>query len=152
MGGPSDRQFSLSPGIHVTPNIDYRQFDFNSDAARRRSVYRFLFRTLPDPLYEALDCPSGDHMTPVRSHSVTIHQALALWNNAFVLCQAEHLATRIERQTTVVDEQVDVAIRLVLSRPSSENERHTLGAYITQHGLANACRLLFNLNEFVFID
>jgi hypothetical protein len=152
MGGPSDRQFSLSPGIHVTPNIDYRQFDFNSDAARRRSVYRFLFRTLPDPLYEALDCPSGDHMTPVRANSVTIHQALALWNNAFVLRQAEHLATRIEHQTTVAEQQVDLAMRLVLSRPSSENERHTLGAYITQHGLANACRLLFNLNEFVFID
>jgi hypothetical protein len=152
MGGPSDRQFSLSPGIHVTPNIDYREFDFNSDAARRRSVYRFLFRTLPDPLYEALDCPSGDHMTPVRSNSVTIHQALALWNNAFVLRHAEHLAARIEHQTTAVAEQVDLAIRLALSRPASENESETLGAYVTQHGLASACRLLFNSNEFVFID
>jgi hypothetical protein len=152
MGGPSDRQFSLSPGIHVTPNVDYREFDFNSDAGRRRSVYRFLFRTLPDPLYEALDCPSGDHMTPVRTNSVTIHQALALWNNAFVLRQAEHLATRIERQTIAAHEQVDLAIRLALSRPSREYERQSLGAYITEHGLANACRLLFNSNEFVFID
>jgi hypothetical protein len=152
MGGPSDRQFSLSPGIHVTPNIDYRQFDLDSDAARRRSVYRFLFRTLPDPLYEALDCPSGDQMTPARANSVTIQQALALWNNAFVLRQAEHLAARIEHQATAVDDQVDLAIRLVLSRRSTETERRKFGAYVAEHGLANACRLLFNANEFVFID
>jgi hypothetical protein len=152
MGGPSDRQFSLRPGIHVTPTIDYREFDLDSNAARRRSVYRFLFRTLPDPLYEALDCPSGDHMAPVRANSVTIQQALALWNNAFVLRQAEHLAARIERQATAADEQVDLAVRLVLSRPASETERHAFGAYVAQHGLANACRLLFNSNEFVFVD
>jgi hypothetical protein len=152
MGGPSDRQFSLSPGIHVTPNIDYREFDLDSDAARRRSVYRFLFRTLPDPLYEALDCPSGDQMTPARTNSVTIQQALALWNNAFVLRQAEHLAARIEFQATTVDQQIDLAIQLVLNRPSTESECLKFSAYVAQHGLANACRLLFNSNEFVFVD
>jgi hypothetical protein len=152
MGGPSDRQFSLSPGIHVTPNVNYREFDVDSDAGRRRSIYRFLFRTLPDPLYEALDCPSGDQMTPVRTNSVTIQQALALWNNAFVLRQAEHLAARIESQTTTVDQQLDLAFQLVLNRSSTEIERRKFGAYVSQHGLANACRLLFNSNEFVFVD
>jgi hypothetical protein len=38
MGGPSDRQFDLQPGVHVTPKIDYRMFDLDSGAARRRSV------------------------------------------------------------------------------------------------------------------
>ena len=55
MGGPSDRQFGLEPGIHVTPKVDYAAFDLDSDAGRRRSIYRFLFRTLPDPFMEALD-------------------------------------------------------------------------------------------------
>ena len=27
MGGPSDRQFDLQPGIHVTPRVDYGKFD-----------------------------------------------------------------------------------------------------------------------------
>ncbi len=57
MGGPSDRQFDLKPGRHVTPIIDYSLFDPNSVLAKRRSIYRFLFRTLPDPFMEALDCP-----------------------------------------------------------------------------------------------
>src|SRR5678816_4838805 len=38
MGGPSDRQFDLQPGIHVTPRVDYAKFDPDSDAGRRRSV------------------------------------------------------------------------------------------------------------------
>src|ERR1044072_5351287 len=50
MGGPSDQQFDLQPGVHVTPRLDYTKFDLDSDAGRRRSVYRFLFRTLPDPM------------------------------------------------------------------------------------------------------
>ena len=32
------------------------------------------------------------------------------------------------------------------------DERDALTAYATKHGLANACRLLWNTNEFVFID
>jgi hypothetical protein len=152
MGGPSDRQFALSPGIHVTPNIDYRDFDIDSDAARRRSVYRFLFRTLPDPFHDALDCPSGDHMTPARANTVTVQQALALWNNAFVLRQAEHLAERVQREATAVDEQINLAIRLVLSRASTDVERRKFGNYAAKHGLASACRLLFNSNEFMFVD
>jgi hypothetical protein len=77
-------QFDLQPGIHVTPRVDYTKFDVSSLTARRRSVYRFLFRTLPDPFMDALDCPAGDQLTPARNASVTVQQALAMWNNAFV--------------------------------------------------------------------
>src|SRR5437899_11133860 len=75
MGGPSDMQFDLQPGIHVTPQVDYTKFDVASPAARRRSVYRFLFRTLPDPSLDALHCPARDQLTPVRHAGVTVQQA-----------------------------------------------------------------------------
>jgi len=152
MGGPSDRQFALTPGHHVTPTIDYREFDVDSDAARRRSVYRFLFRTLPDPFQDALDCPSGDQITPARGNSVTVQQALALWNNAFVLRQAEHLAARLAGEAKTTAEQIDLAVELTLGRPVAEDERWSLAAYAEKHGMANTCRLLFNANEFVFVD
>jgi hypothetical protein len=152
MGGPSDRQFALSPGIHVTPNIDYKAFDLDSDAARRRSVYRFLFRTLPDPLMDALDCPSGDQITPSRINSVTVQQALALWNSAFVLRNAEHLAKRLILEADGLDNQIALAVELTFNRPPSAKERVRLSAYAIKHGLANLCRLLLNANEFVFVD
>ena len=43
-------------------------------------------------------------------------------------------------------------ICLALSRPPFPNEALLLCAYARKHGLANACRLLFNSSEFVFID
>jgi hypothetical protein len=152
MGGPSDRQFGLSPGIHVTPIVDYRAFDVNSDLGRRRSVYRFLFRTLPDPFSDALDCPAGDQLTPARSNSVTVQQALALWNSAFILRNAEHLAARLSREAETLEEQVTLGMKLAFGRSPTADEQLRLCDYAEAHGMANVCRLLFNANEFMFVD
>ncbi len=163
MGGPSDRQFDLQPGIHVTPKIDYAKFDLNSDLGRRRSIYRFLFRTLPDPFMETLDCPSGDQITPARTTSVTVQQALALWNDAFIARHCEFIAARIEKEVlsrqpsateplSPINAQIDRAVRLILCRPPTETESRDLSEYASKHGLANACRLLLNSNEFLFVN
>ena len=50
--GPSDQQFAMKPGIHVTPLVDYAAFDWDRPKGHRRSVYRFIFRTVPDPFRE----------------------------------------------------------------------------------------------------
>jgi len=152
MGGPGDLQFDLQPGIHVTPRVDYTKFDVDSAAGRRRSVYRFLFRTLPDPFMDALDCPAGDQLTAARINSVTVQQALALWNNAFAVRQAEHLATRLEAEANSVEAQIQRAFALTLGRTATADELADFTAHARQHGLANCCRLLFNSNEFVFVN
>jgi hypothetical protein len=152
MGGPSDRQFDLQPGHHVTPRVDYAKFDVDGPQARRRSVYRFLFRTLPDPFMDALDCPAGDQLTPVRNASVTVQQALALWNDAFVANYATRFAGRLEAQSKNIEEQLALACELVWCRPPTKTELKDLSAYAAQHGLANVCRVLFNSNEFMFVN
>jgi len=152
MGGPGDQQFDLQPGHHVTPKIDYAKFDVDSPQARRRSVYRFLFRTLPDPFMDALDCPAGDQLTPVRNASVTVQQALALWNDTFVANYASRFATRLERHSKEVEQQVSFACELVWCRPPTVSELKDLSAYARTHGLANLCRVLFNSNEFMFVN
>src|SRR5258708_9845189 len=43
MCGPSVMQFAMSPGIHVTPVVDYGKFDVDSPESSRRSIYRFIF-------------------------------------------------------------------------------------------------------------
>ena len=152
MGGPGDRQFDLQPGVHVTPKVDYTKFDVDSAAARRRSVYRFLFRTLPDPFMDALDCPAGDQLTPVRNSSVTVQQALALWNDAFTANYAARLATRLEARSKKIEEQVSFACELVWGRAPTDTEREDLAGYARAHGLANLGRVLFNSNEFMFVN
>ncbi|HKS35861.1 MAG TPA: DUF1553 domain-containing protein, partial [Verrucomicrobiae bacterium] len=152
MGGPGDMQFDLQPGIHVTPRVDYAKFDVNDSAARRRSVYRFLFRTLPDPFMDALDCPAGDQLTPVRNASVTVQQALAMWNNAFVTHYAARLAERLQSPAKTTEEQITLAYELAISRPPTKVEMDELSAYARKHGLANLCRLILNSNEFMFVN
>ncbi|MCC7425160.1 MAG: PSD1 domain-containing protein [Planctomycetaceae bacterium] len=152
MGGPSVRQFIQTPGIHVTPNVDYQNFAIDDPANHRRSVYRFIFRTIPDPFMDALDCPDASQLTPKRNVSLTALQALALWNDKFVVRQCERMAASLVPEPADPAAQVDTVIRRIFGRAPTEKERQFLPGYAAKHGWANACRVLINSNEFVFID
>ena len=152
MAGPSVRQFSLRPGVHVTPVVDYSAFDWDASGANRRSVYRFLFRTLPDPFMDALDAADASQLTAARTEAITPLQALALWNDPFVLRQCDHLASRIESQGADVANAVRYAFRLTLNREPADVELREMSNYVTRHGLANSVRILLNSTEFMFVD
>jgi hypothetical protein len=151
MGGPSMKQFIQTPGIHVTPNVDYAHFPVDDPANYRRSIYRFIFRTLPDPLLEAMDCPDASQQAPVRSSSITALQALSLLNNPFIVRQYEHLATRLQRDESTPGGQICLLYRLAIGREASEPETAALLQHSERFGLASACRVLLNSNEFLFV-
>jgi hypothetical protein len=152
MGGPSDRQFKLTPTVTVTPMIDYSNFNLDSAAGRRRSIYRFLYRTLPDPFMASLDCPSGDEITPLRTSSVTVLQALSMWDDAFIARQCEHFAARLQGMASDTRQRVEAAVLLAFDRPAQADEIAEMTAFADKHGLANLCRVLFNANEFLFVN
>jgi hypothetical protein len=152
MGGPSVQQFVMTQGKHVTPDVDYVNFDPDHPANFRRSVYRFLFRTLPDPFMESMDCPDLSQLTPVRSTSVTALQALAMLNDKFIVRQAEHLAERAAKASPDVQAQIDTIYTLTLNRPATSKEIEVLSAYGRKHGMANVCRVVLNSNEFMFVN
>jgi hypothetical protein len=152
MGGPSVRQFTLSPGIHVTPVVDYAKFDIDSPDNRRRSIYRFLFRTLPDPFMDSLDCPEASQLAPVRGVSVTALQALSMLNNHFVTRQSERFAQRLTDMKPTLPGQIESAYELAFGRSPSRAEAKDLLGYAKKHGLPNLCRLIFNSNEFMFVN
>jgi hypothetical protein len=152
MGGPSVKHFLQSKGIHVTPNVDYLGFDVDGPGAYRRSVYRFLFRTLPDPFMDALDCPDASQFAPVRSTSVTALQALAMLNDRFMVRQSEHFAARVGAAGPDLHKQVEAAFLLALGRRPTDREAAALTAYGRKHGLANVCRLILNTTEFMFVS
>ncbi len=151
MHGPSARHFVESPGIHVTPVVDYGAFDIDSAASRRRAVYRFVFRTVPDPLFAALDCPDASLLTPVRESTVTPLQALALLHDRFLVRQSEHLAARIEREVDGLDERIARLFLLAYGRRPDGEECDRVAAFAAKHGLANACRIVLNSSEFLFV-
>ena len=109
-------------------------------------------RSVPDPFFEALDCADPSASTPKRYTTLTPLQALAMLNDRFVLRQSEHFAARLQARSSELGAQVDAAFRLALGRAPSRAEAEEASAYARRHGLANLCRLVFNLNEFVFVD
>ena len=118
----------------------------------RRTVYRFVVRSVPNPFLESLDCADPNINVPVRNTTLTALQALALLNNPFMIKQAEFFADRLKKNSPEVEKQIESAYRLALGRLPTPLERTALSAFARRHGLANACRLLLNTNEFVFVD
>jgi hypothetical protein len=147
MGGPSVEQFFFKDDH--SPVYDYSRFDPDAPANFRRSVYRFLVRSVPDPLMERFDCPDVSMITAKRTTTITAIQALALLNNPFVLKQAQHLAERVEKSG---GDSIGAVFRFTLQRAPDPRERETLSAYLSREGLINLCRLMLNLNEFLFVD
>ena len=147
MGGPSVEQFFFKDDH--SPVYDYSRFDPDAPGNFRRSVYRFIVRSVPDPLMERFDCPDVSMITAKRTTTITAIQALALLNNPFVLKQAEHLAQRVEKAG---GDPVRTAFRIALQRSPDGREQETLSAYLSREGLVNLCRLILNLNEFLFVD
>ena len=139
VGGPSVRQFGFKDDH--SPIYDYAAFDPDAPGGQRRSIYRFLVRSAPDPFMERLDCPDPSVLTPKRTTTLTAIQALAMWNNRFMVRMAEHLAERAKGDPNQL-------AQWVLGRPLRPDER----AYAAQHGLANLARVLLNTNEFLFVD
>jgi mono/diheme cytochrome c family protein len=150
MGGPSVQQFFFKDDH--SPVYDYTRFDVDDPRSLRRSVYRFLVRSVPDPFMECLDCADPSIMTPKRNTTLTSLQALALLNNPLAVRQAEHFAERLRREHDDLSSQIETAYRLALGRKPSEDESRQVSKYAEKHGLANACRVILNSNEFVFVD
>ena len=145
--------FRLRPGVHVTPVLDYSQYDWTSPGSRRRSVYRFLFRTLPDPFFDAFDSADASQLTAVRNESTTPLQALELLNNPFVLRQCEAFAGNLAQvHCRCSMSKSRAAIELAYGRQAAADEIELLSAYASRHGLVNLCRLILNSNEFLYVN
>lgn len=99
-----------------------------------------------------LDCADSSQSTPRRTETFTPLQALSLMNNDFTLVMAESLRKRLQSKTEHVAEQVAHGFSLCTGRVPSETELQSMLIYSESHGLPALGRLLFNLNEFIFVD
>ena len=148
MGGPSFELFAFkddhSPRYDPVPMDEPRVW--------RRTIYRYITRSVPNPFLETLDCPDPSFSAPVRGQTITALQALTTLNNSLVLKQSEHFAERLEREMQSTATRLDRAYVLAFGRLPTDDERTAAIAYVDQYGLPNFCRLLFNANEFLFVD
>ncbi|MDA1049483.1 MAG: DUF1553 domain-containing protein [Planctomycetota bacterium] len=153
----------LNPTMHGPGYYDFRTFVFNSQfyemldpvgaTFNRRSLYRTWVRSGRSQFLDVFDCPDPSAQAPKRAVTTTPLQALSMLNNSFVLRMADQFAVHIKASTKAnVKPQSREAYRLAFGRSPSDDELRTTEAFIQQHGLAAFCRVIFNSNEFLYVD
>jgi hypothetical protein len=146
---------------------------FNEQAASRRTVYAFIKRSLLVPMLEVLDLCDTTRTSPKRAVTTVPTQALTLYNGNFVNRQARHLATRLEKEAgNDLAKQINHAWRLAFCRPPTAAEQSAMQAFhagelkhlrsetgkdakddeLRRRALVQLCRVMLNLNEFVYPD
>ncbi|MDB6071623.1 MAG: Planctomycete cytochrome, partial [Verrucomicrobiales bacterium] len=152
MGGPGVAHYNASPGPQATPVLDYANFNWDAPGATRRSIYRVVYRGIADPFLEVLDFPDMGMLSPTRGFSASALQSLTLFNNHFLLGQSQHLADRSAQGITDPAESVRRMVSLVLLRAPEPQELTDFTVLAQSAGLPAVARVLFNSNEFLFVD
>ena len=145
------------PGFH-----DFRTFTFNSQfyepldpvgyAFNRRTIYRTWVRSGRNEFLDVFDCPDPSTTAPRRAVTTTPLQALALLNNSFTLRMAANLAAWAARDASDLDQQLTRIYDLGLNRKPDAEELAEARSFVAAHDLTALCRVLFNTNEFLYID
>ena len=131
---PATRQHARRagfPGVRIQGRsfaaLQLRRVRSDDPQSHRRSVYRLIVRSVPDPFMATLDCADPSASVAKRNETLTPLQSLALLNNKFMVRMAEHFATRIEPLGRQHDERLTAGWRLAFGREPDEDEIRAAG-------------------------
>jgi hypothetical protein len=135
----------------------FKWFPSDEPDQRRRAIFTFQRRSVIDPMLEVFDVANTGSSCSRRSATTVATQALTLLNADLPNAEARHFAARVmEEAGPDPDKQISRAFWLALSRDPSENEKHKtrelLGKYPPKEALAHLGLVLFNLNEFLYLE
>jgi cytochrome c553 len=118
-----------------------------------RSVYLVQKRGVKEPFMETFDQPDNSVSCPRRTVSVVAPQALSLLNSPEAVSAANAFAGQV-RKLAGDDPaaQVRAAFRFALQRAPDARESRACLALLRERSLAEVCRALLNVNEFVYVD
>jgi hypothetical protein len=133
------------------------------DTWTRRSLYIKLKRSLQHPLLSSFDLADLDSPCPVRFQTVVPTQSLSMMNGELTNREASLFARRLERERPGdVRAQIELGRRLTSGRTPSREEVDEAVAFLDElqrkegltpaQALDSLCLVLFNLNEFLYID
>jgi len=144
------------PALFSVPEDVAQGFEFfkwypsSEEEQRRRSVYLIQRRSVLMPMAETFDAPNLSTSCSRRQSTIVAPQALTLLNGSLTRTAARDFAQRLQAAADPVQE----AFWLALSRPPSPTERKELQPLTSQgtDGLASLGAVLFNLNEFLYVE
>ena len=118
-----------------------------------RSIFLVQKRNTRVPILETFDLPDNSTPCARRSVSTVAPQAFTLLNSPLAVEAARAVADRVRREVGAEpDRQIKWAYAIALQRAPREPELIACSALLKQRSLSELCRVLLNLNEFVYID
>ena len=141
--------------------------------ASRRTIYAFIKRLMIIPMLEVLDFCDTSRSSAKRAVTSVAPQALTLFNSDFITRQSHYFTERLINEVGLdFDKLIERAYRLTLSRPPTRHERESMLDFLRREmeaslwestkindrgevrraALNQMCRVMFNLNEFVYPD
>lgn len=122
----------------------------------RRSIYTYMKRSIPYPMFSAFDAPSREFCTPRRLRSNTPVQALMMLNDeTFIEC-ATSLAERMKQAGDRLDQRILRGFLIATCREPSDGELADLESLFASvgdgddsEGLKAVAAVLLNLDEVV---
>jgi hypothetical protein len=158
MGGPGVFP-PLPPGLSTRGGWKSNE---DPSESNRRSVYIFVRRNTRYPMLEAFDMPDTHESCARRAQTTTASQSLELLNSEVVLGWSRDFAARVSNDSGLSeDAQIDRAFKLAYARPASASERKISHDFLTrqeritgskQQALSDFCHMLFNSNEFLYLN
>lgn len=142
----------------------------------RRSLYTYSKRGLLPPMMTTFDLCDSTQSCGKRDITTVPTQSLALLNNEFVHARSESLARKISKSTSEPQAQVRQLWERMYARPPAAEEAQLAAEHLvvqTAHfqqaqrlatsasptemtpqmlALASLCHVLFNSNEFLYLD
>jgi hypothetical protein len=108
-------------------------------------------------MLEVFDVANMNVSCSRRNLTTVTPQALTLMNGELVQRESRYLAERLMREAgPQPDQQIDRAFLVALGRPPSESEKgesmKLLKKLPAPEGLAHLSVVLFNLNEFLYLE
>jgi hypothetical protein len=114
-----------------------------------RSLFLIQKRALALPFLQPFDLPDPTTSCGRRDVTTVAPQAMQLLNSRFAERASLAFAARVEREG---GDRIARAVRLALGRDPVPAESERLEAFAQRRSLAELCRALLNLNEFVVVD
>jgi cytochrome c553 len=135
----------------------FKWFPSDEQQQLRRTIYAFQRRSVMMPMMEVFDGANMSESCSRRNVTTVAPQAFTLLNGQLTRREASHFAARVvELAGPDPKKQIEKAFMLALSRPPAADETERAHALFQNtpalDALARLGSVLFNLNEFIYLE
>jgi hypothetical protein len=118
-----------------------------------RSIFLVQKRTVRVPFMETFDQPENSASCARRNESTVAPQALSLLNSPLAVDAARQFSRRLLIEGgDFPHRQIERAFQIALQRQPEKSELEACLRMAKERSIAEVCRALLNLNEFIYID